>query len=56
MHGPAVGIGNGLGVSPGLALAYLIVAGFLFALSKDTAFATGAQKQSEHAPAVAPAE
>jgi adenine/guanine/hypoxanthine permease len=34
MHGPAVGIGNGLGVTPGVALAYLIVAGFLFALSR----------------------
>jgi AGZA family xanthine/uracil permease-like MFS transporter len=34
MHGPAVGIGNGLGVTPGVALAYLIVAAFLFALSR----------------------
>ena len=34
MHGPAVGIGNGLGVTPGVALAYLIVACFLFALSR----------------------
>ena len=33
MHGPAVGIGNGFGVTPGVALAYLLVAGFLFALS-----------------------
>jgi adenine/guanine/hypoxanthine permease len=34
MHGPAVGIGeHGLGVTPGVALAYLIVAVFLLALS-----------------------
>jgi AGZA family xanthine/uracil permease-like MFS transporter len=37
MHGEAVGIGNGFGVTPGVALAYLIVAGFLFALSKQPA-------------------
>jgi AGZA family xanthine/uracil permease-like MFS transporter len=35
MHGPAVGVGaHGLGVTPGVALAYLIVAVFLLALSK----------------------
>jgi adenine/guanine/hypoxanthine permease len=35
MHGPAVGVGQqGLGVTPGVALAYLIVAVFLLALSK----------------------
>jgi adenine/guanine/hypoxanthine permease len=35
MHGPAVGLGqHGLGVTPGVALAYLIVAVFLLALSK----------------------
>jgi AGZA family xanthine/uracil permease-like MFS transporter len=34
MHGPAVGIGNGFGVTPGVALAYLIVAGFLYTLSR----------------------
>ncbi len=37
MHGGAVGIGNGFGVTPSVALAYLIVAGFLFALSKQPA-------------------
>ena len=36
MHGPAVGVGqHGLGVTPGVALAYLIVAVFLFALEQD---------------------
>jgi len=35
MHGPAVGVGaHGLGVTPGVALAYLIVAVFLLALNK----------------------
>ena len=39
MHGSAVGIGNhGLGVTPGVAFAYLIVAVFLFALGKKPAF------------------
>jgi AGZA family xanthine/uracil permease-like MFS transporter len=37
MHGEAVGIGGGFGVTPSVALAYLIVAGFLFALSKQAA-------------------
>ena len=39
MHGEAVGIGNGLGVTPSVTLAYLIVAGFLFAIAKQPAFA-----------------
>jgi AGZA family xanthine/uracil permease-like MFS transporter len=38
MHGPAVGIGNGLGVTPSVALAYAMVAVFLFALSRKPAF------------------
>jgi len=37
MHGPAVGVGHGLGVTPAVALAYLVVAGFLFALSRKPA-------------------
>jgi AGZA family xanthine/uracil permease-like MFS transporter len=37
MHGEAIGIGGGFGVTPSVALAYLIVAGFLFALSKQPA-------------------
>ena len=34
MHGEAVGVGSGLGVTPAVALAYAVVAGGLFALSK----------------------
>ena len=34
MHGEAVGIGGGLGVTPGVALAYAVMAGGLFALAK----------------------
>ena len=34
MHGDAVGVGHGLGVTPSVALAYLIVAGFLFTLAR----------------------
>ncbi len=37
MHGGAVGVGHGLGVTPSVALAYLIVAGFLFALARAPA-------------------
>ena len=37
MHGDAVGIGHGFGVTPSVCLGYLIVAGFLFALSKQPA-------------------
>ena len=35
MHGEAIGIGGGYGVTPAVALAYAIVAAFLFALSKQ---------------------
>jgi AGZA family xanthine/uracil permease-like MFS transporter len=34
MHGEAVGIGGGLGVTPGVALAYIVMAGGLFVLAK----------------------
>ena len=37
MHGEQVGIGHGFGVTPQVALAYLIVSGFLFALSRQPA-------------------
>jgi AGZA family xanthine/uracil permease-like MFS transporter len=37
MHGPAVGIGGGLGVTPAVAFAYAVVAVFLFALSRKPA-------------------
>ena len=34
-----LGIGGGFGVTPSVTLAYLIVAGFLFAIAKQPAFA-----------------
>jgi AGZA family xanthine/uracil permease-like MFS transporter len=34
MHGEAVGVGGGLGVTPAVALAYAVVAAGLFGLSK----------------------
>ncbi len=37
MHGEAVGIGGGFGVTPGVALAYAVVAAGLYALGKDAA-------------------
>lgn len=40
MHGEAVGIGNGFGVTPSVTLAYLIVAGLFFAISRQPAMAT----------------
>jgi adenine/guanine/hypoxanthine permease len=40
MHGPAVGIGSGFGVTPAVALAYAVVAAFLFALSRKPSFIT----------------
>jgi AGZA family xanthine/uracil permease-like MFS transporter len=36
MHGEAVGIGGGLGVTPGVALAYALVAAVFFALAKTS--------------------
>ena len=44
MHGQSVGVGHGLGVTPSVALAYLIVAGFLFALAKQPALAGAPMK------------
>ena len=54
MHGEAVGIGGGLGVTPAVALAYLVVAGGLFWLSKSAA----SESYSSHSemPVAAPAE
>jgi AGZA family xanthine/uracil permease-like MFS transporter len=37
MHGPAVGVGNGLGVTPGVALSYVVIAAILYGCSKSTA-------------------
>jgi AGZA family xanthine/uracil permease-like MFS transporter len=53
MHGEAVGIGGGLGVTPGVALAYAAMAGGLFGLAKSGEGAA----YSVHAESVAaPAE
>ncbi|MCA6117485.1 regulator [Bradyrhizobium sp. WSM 1738] len=54
MHGEAVGIGGGLGVTPGVALAYAVMAAGLFALAKTS----GSVAYSSHAevPVAAPAE
>jgi adenine/guanine/hypoxanthine permease len=54
MHGEAVGIGGGLGVTPGVALAYAVVAAGLYALAKTS----GSVAYSSHSevPAAAPAE
>src|ERR1700754_1018252 len=52
MHGEAVGIGGGLGVTPAVALAYAIVAAVFYGLAKS---ATVPLSHSE-APVAAPAE
>ncbi|WP_454625999.1 regulator [Bradyrhizobium cenepequi] len=54
MHGEAVGVGGGLGVTPGVVLAYLVMAAGLFALSKSA----GSVAYSSHPelPVAAPAE
>jgi AGZA family xanthine/uracil permease-like MFS transporter len=53
MHGEAVGIGGGLGVTPGVALAYLVMAGGLYALARNPS-----ESYSSHSdmPVAAPAE
>jgi AGZA family xanthine/uracil permease-like MFS transporter len=55
MHGPAVGIGNGLGVTPAVALGYAMVAAFLYGCARLNAVKSPG---SEFAPARAavPAE
>jgi AGZA family xanthine/uracil permease-like MFS transporter len=53
MHGEAVGIGGGLGVTPGVALAYAVVAGGLYALSKSSPSVSYSSHAEMHA---APAE
>lgn len=52
MHGSAVGVGNGLGVTPGVALAYGLFALFLFACSR---FAAGAPVEAPTAGVHSPA-
>jgi adenine/guanine/hypoxanthine permease len=54
MHGEAVGIGGGFGVTPAVALAYAVVAGGLFALGR---FGTSEHYASHpDMPLAAPAE
>ena len=54
MHGEAVGIGGGLGVTPGVALAYAVMAAGLFALAKSREGAAYSAHAEVHA--AAPAE
>jgi len=57
MHGEAVGIGaNGLGVTPSVAIAYTVVAAFLFALSRAPETVPSAVAKDDAAIAAAPAE
>jgi AGZA family xanthine/uracil permease-like MFS transporter len=53
MHGEAVGIGSGLGVTPGVALAYVVMAGGLYALGKTS---TSESYSSHPEMSAAPAE
>ncbi len=53
MHGEAVGIGGGLGVTPGVALAYVVMAAGLFALAKS---GEGVTYTAHAEPVAAPAE
>jgi len=54
MHGEAVGIGGGLGMTPGVALSYIVVAAGLFAVEK---FGTSASPLTHpETPVAAPAE
>jgi AGZA family xanthine/uracil permease-like MFS transporter len=52
MHGEAVGIGGGLGVTPGVALAYAVVAAMLLGLAKSDSIAVS----HSETPLAAPAE
>jgi AGZA family xanthine/uracil permease-like MFS transporter len=57
MHGEAVGIGaSGLGVTPSVAIAYLIVAAFLLALSRAPEMAASAREKDGAVIAATPAE
>jgi AGZA family xanthine/uracil permease-like MFS transporter len=54
MHGEAVGIGGGLGVTPGVALAYAVVAVGFLALARLATSSEGIVDQDMHL--AAPAE
>ncbi len=57
MHGEAVGIGQyGLGVTPSVALAYVIVAGFLYALSRQPELAAAPEPAPKPIGHAVPAE
>ncbi|GAU80193.1 hypothetical protein BIWAKO_00079 [Bosea sp. BIWAKO-01] len=43
MHGEAIGIGKGFGVTPSISLAYAIVAGFLFLCARTLSVVTAAK-------------
>jgi AGZA family xanthine/uracil permease-like MFS transporter len=51
MHGEAVGIGGGLGVTPPVALAYAVVAAMLYGLAKSEGMAVSPSKAAVTAPA-----
>jgi adenine/guanine/hypoxanthine permease len=54
MHGEAVGVGGGLGVTPGVALAYAVIAAGFFAVGK---YGTSTSYMPQHdLPIAAPAE
>jgi AGZA family xanthine/uracil permease-like MFS transporter len=55
MHGESVGIGGGLGVAPGVALAYAVVAVGFFAVEKFGA-STETMSSLPEIPLAAPAE
>jgi AGZA family xanthine/uracil permease-like MFS transporter len=54
MHGEAVGVGGGLGVTPGVALAYAVVAAGFFVVGKYGATETYVPRHD--LPIAAPAE
>jgi AGZA family xanthine/uracil permease-like MFS transporter len=57
MHGEAVGIGSyGLGVTPSVALAYVIVAGFLYTLSRQPEMASAPEPAPKPIGHAVPAE
>jgi adenine/guanine/hypoxanthine permease len=54
MHGEAVGVGGGLGVTPGVALAYAVIAAGFLAVGK---YGTSTSYMPQHdIPLAAPAE
>jgi adenine/guanine/hypoxanthine permease len=53
MHGEAVGIGGGFGVTPAVALAYAVVAAVFFGLSKSSELFPASHRET---PLAAPAE